>query len=124
MSRYLGMLLLLAATGCAGRWMALPEPIRPARRPVPLSYRVVLLNDSVVVLHDALIRNDSIVEVPDTSLERTSAPRTVALADAAVVEQWQPGGERIAGGISLTIVGGLLLFFYLLGRAVAGGGGS
>ena len=30
-----------------------------------VSYRVVLLNDWVVVLHDALIRNDSIVEVPD-----------------------------------------------------------
>ena len=117
-------LLLLTVTGCAGRWMELPEPIRPVRRPVPLSYRLVLLNDSVVVLHEALIRNDSIVEVPDTSPERTDAPRAVALADAAVVEQWQPGGERIAGGISLTIVGGLRLFFYLLGRAIGGGGGS
>jgi hypothetical protein len=122
MSRYLRMLLLLTATGCAGRWMELPEPIRPARRPVPLSYRVVLLKDSVVVLHDALIRNDSIVEVPDSGPERTGAPRAVALADAAVVEQWQPGGERITGGITLTIVGGLLLFFYLLSRAVGGPG--
>lgn len=122
MSRYMRMLLLLTATGCAGRWMELPEPIRPARRPVPLSYRVVLLNDSVVVLHDALIRNDSIVEAPDTSPARIGAPRAVALADAAVVEQWQPGGERIAGGVTLSIVAGLLVFAYVAFHGLGGPG--
>ena len=116
----------LAATGCAGRWMAVNEPLRPARRPVALSYRVVLLNDSVVILHDALIRNDGIVEVPGEEATRAGArpPRAVALADAARVERWQPGGQRIAGGVGLSVVGGLLLFFYLVGRAVGAGGGS
>ncbi len=108
------MQMLLAATGCAGRWMELPQPIRPARHPVPVSYRVVLLNDSVVVLHDALIRNDSIVEVPDSGPERFRPPRAVALADAAVVEQWQPRGERITGGVAVSIVGAVVAFIALL----------
>jgi hypothetical protein len=103
------MLLLLAATGCAGRWMAVNEPsrIRPTTVGPGRDYRVVLRNDSTVVLRNAGLHNDSLVEVP--------SGRAVALVDAAHVEFWQSKGERVAGGITLTLVGALVGFITFIG---------
>jgi hypothetical protein len=73
----------------------------------------VLRNNSVLVLHDAVVRNDSLVEVagPET--------RGVDLAEVIQVESWQPGGERITGGVALGIVVGVVALLTALGLAVA-----
>lgn len=121
MSRGVGLLLLLAATSCGGRWVALNDPshLRPATGP-RRDFRVVLRNDSSVILLDAIVRNDSIVELPNgqTALVRAGAVRSVALADADRVELWQPAGERVAGGLGLGVVAALLLAAYAIGRAI------
>lgn len=117
-SRCLSMLLLLAATGCAGRWMAVPQPSRmgPTTVGPGRDYRVVLRNDSTVVLRNAVVRHDSIVELPSgqTNRQRAGPARAVALAEAAHVEFWQSQGERVGGGISLTLVGALAAFITVL----------
>lgn len=84
----------------------------------------MLRNDSTLVLLDAVVRNDSIVEVPpeQTNIARAGPPRAVALADAVEVELWQSPGERVAGGVGLSIVAGLLLVFYAIARALSGPG--
>ncbi len=127
MSWRLGVLLLLAATGCGGRWLALSDPtrIQPSALGPRRDYRVVLRNDSTVVLFDAVVRNDSIVEVSENGAvpEHPGPLRAVALADAVCVELWQPAGERIAGGVGLIIVAGLLALFWAIGRALGGSGG-
>lgn len=122
----MGVLTLLAAAGCAGRWMTVPEPGRirqPAVGP-RRDYRVVLRNDSIVVLLDAVVRDDSIVELPSgqTSLERAGPPRGVALADVAQVELWQPGSERVVGGVTVTVVAVLAVVGYLFFRSLTGPG--
>lgn len=81
----MSLLALLLATGCAGRWLAVPEPSRmqPSKPGPRRDYRVVLRSDSVVMLLDAVVRDDSIVELPsgEPGLERAGPPRGVALAD-------------------------------------------
>ena len=124
MRRVPGLLVLLVAAGCGGRWMSVEQPIRPLPTRPPRDYRVVLRNDSVVVLHNAVVRNDSLVEVvrgegePDQAT--SPATRGVDLADAAQVETWQPRGERIGGGVALGVVAGFLAFIVAVGLAVAG----
>ncbi|HYL21613.1 MAG TPA: hypothetical protein VEU74_07615 [Gemmatimonadales bacterium] len=118
MSRLAGALLLLATTGCAGRWMAVPEPgsIRQPAVGPRRDYRAVLRTDSTVVLLDAVVRDDSVVELPSdqTSVQRSHPPRAIALADVVHLEQWQPGGERVAGGTALALVGGLAALLVLI----------
>ena len=122
MRRVPGLLVLLAAAGCAGRWLSVEQPIRPLPTRPARDYRVVLRNDSVLVLHNAVVRNDSLVEVVRGEPEATSpGTRGVDLADAAQVETWQPRGERIAGGVSLGIVAGILAFGVAIGLLVADG---
>jgi hypothetical protein len=122
----MGVLALLAAAGCAGRWMTVPEPGRLPQDIVGprRDYRAVLRNDSMVVLLDAVVRGDSIVELPkgQTRLERAGLPRAVALADVAQVELWQPGSERVAGGAALAVLAILAAIGYLIVRAVGGSG--
>lgn len=100
MTRVRGLLVLLATAGCAGRWLSVDQPILPLPTRPPRDYRVVLRNDSVLVLHDAVVRNDSLVEVArgEPSQAKPPALRGVDLGDVLRVEAWQPGGERIAGG--------------------------
>jgi hypothetical protein len=83
---------------------------------------VVLRNDSVLVLHNAVVRNDSLVEVVRGEPDQATSParRGVDLADAAQVETWQPRGERIGGGIALGVVAGILAFGLAIGLLVAG----
>jgi hypothetical protein len=120
---------VIAASGCvacAGRWMEVGEPgrIRPSAAGPRRDYRVLLRNDSTVLLLDAVVRNDSIAELPaeQASLKRVAPPRAVALDDVVTLEQWQPAGERIAGGTGLAIlaiVAGVLTFAAI---ALSGGG--
>ena len=113
MRRVPGLLVLVAAAGCAGRWLSVDQPILPLPNRPPRDYRVVLRNDSVLVLHDAMVRNDSLVEVA------RPAARGVDLADVVRVESWQPGGERITGGVALGIVAVVAALITAIGLAVA-----
>lgn len=109
----MGVAVLLALAGCTGRWLEVSESRSLPRDRTAHDYRIMLRNDSVVVLHDAISRNDSLVEVSGAT------PRAVALGDIAHLESWQPGGERVTGGIALTIVAGLLGFIYVIAHAVS-----
>jgi hypothetical protein len=119
--RVLGLLVLLAGASCAGRWLSVDQPIRPLPNRPPRDYRVVLRNDSVLVLRDAVVRNDSLVEVARGELSQATSPATrgVDLADAVQVEAWQPGGERIGGGVALGIVAAVVALLTAIGLAVA-----
>ena len=116
---------MVATTGCAGRWMAVTDPVaKLARDAYPRDYRVVLRHDSAVVLLDAVVRNDGVVEVPigETRRERAGPPRGVALADVVRLELWQSGGERVSGGVALGLVAGVIAFIAILAAALTGGG--
>lgn len=119
--RVLFVLVLAAATGCGGRWLSVDQPILPLPTRPPRDYRVVLRNDSVLVLHNAVVRNDSLVEVTrgEPSQPERPATRGVDLADVVQVEAWQPGGERATGGVALGIVAVVLAFLTAIGLAVA-----
>lgn len=82
---------------------------------------MVLRNDSVLVLHNAVVRNDSLVEVVlgEPGQATSPAPRGVDLADVVRVESWQPGGERITGGVVLGIVAVVGALIGAIGLAVA-----
>ncbi|HYL56314.1 MAG TPA: hypothetical protein VEU73_12150 [Gemmatimonadales bacterium] len=102
MRRVLGLLVLLAAAGCAGRWMSVDQPIRPLPTPPPRDYRVVLRNDSILILHDAVLRNDSLVELPRQPNDSGVQPSCgVDMLDVVRVEVWQSRGERMTGTIVL-----------------------
>ena len=115
------VLVLAAATGCGGRWLSVEQPILPLPTRPPRDYRVVLRNDSVLVLHDAVVRNDSLVEVARGEPSQTERPvlRGVDLADVVQVEAWQPGGERIAGGVIVTLLAIGATIAYIIGKAIA-----
>ena len=121
MRRALGLLVLLAAAGCAGRWLRVDQPILPLPTRPPRDYRVVLRNDSVLVLRDAVVRNDSLVEVARGEPSQREGPtlRGVDLGDVMQAEAWQPGGERVTGGVALGFVAVVLAFFTAIGLAVA-----
>ena len=109
------LLALLCLWGCAGHWMEVTEPGGSAiRDQYPRDFRVVLRNDSVVTLRDAIVRNDSLVETGG------GAPRGVALADVVRLEQWQSRGERMTGWAALALVGSLIVSILLIARAVGG----
>ena len=120
MRRVLGLLALLAAAGCAGRWLSVEQPIRPLPTRPPRDYRVVLRNDSVVVLHNAVVRNDSLVEVVrgETDQATSLATRGVDLLDIVRLEAWQSGGERDAGLVTLGLVTAGVGFLVLLALTV------
>ena len=110
------MVAVFAGGGCAGRWLTLGEPVaRQARDRHPRDYRVVLRGDSMVLMHDAVVRDDSLVEVGGGS-------HAVALADVQRVDLWQSGGERVTGVVGLGLVAGLFGLIWAVGRAVGGSG--
>lgn len=81
----------------------------------------------MVVLHDAVIRNDSLVELPRDPSDR-NAPhaepplRGVDLADVVRIEQWQSRGERITGGAVLIVLAGLGTIAYVVFHGIGGPG--
>jgi len=102
--------------GCAGRWLTAGEPMaRLERDRYPKDYRVVLRGDSVIVMHGAAFRDDSLVEVAGGS-------RAVALADVQRLDLWQSGGERVTGAVVLGLLAGLIGLIWAIGRAVGGSG--
>lgn len=105
--------MLLALAGCAGRWLEVSESRSLPRDRTARDYRITLRNDSVVVLHDAISRDDSLVEVS------REPPRAVALADIAHLESWQPGGERVAGTVTLTLLAILAAIGYIIAKSIA-----
>jgi len=119
--RVVVVLVLVAATGCAGRWLSVDQPILPLPNRPPRDYRVVLRNDSVLVLRNAVVRNDSLVEVARGEPGQAARPATrgVDLADVGQVEAWQPGGERITGGVALGILAVVGAVLTAIGLAIA-----
>ena len=125
MSRLLRVVVLIAATGCAGRWMGVEQqPIHPSPTRQPRDYRVVLRTDSVVVLHNAVVRDDSLVELPSEASagQAEPGPRGVALSDVVRMDQWQPKGERITGGVVLGVLAILGTVGYFIFRGFSGPG--
>jgi len=111
------LVALLWLWGWAGHWVEVTEPGGSViRDEYPRDFRVVLQNDSVVTLRDAIVRDDSLVETGG------GAPCGVALADVVRLEQWQSRGERVTGGVALALFGSLALLLWLVGRAVSGSG--
>ena len=124
LSRTFGLLALLGAAGCAGRWMRVGEPNIVLRDRYPRDFRVTLRNDSVIVLREAVARNDSLVEVPSgaTGRARVGSSRAVALADVERLDLWQEGGERVAGGVAVGLMGGVIALIAILAASLGGGG--
>lgn len=122
MRRVLVVLVLVAATGCAGRWLSVDQPIRPSPTRPPRDYRVVLRNDSVLILHSAVFRDDSLVELRQRNDSGVQPSRGVDMLDVVRVEAWSPGAERTAGGVIVTLLAGLLTVAYLLLRGLGGPG--
>ena len=116
------LLALLCLWGCAGRWLEVMEPGGSATRDqYPRDFRVVLRNDSVVTLRDAIVRNDSLVELPSEASagQAEPGPRGVALSDVVRIDQWQPRGERITGGVVLGVLAILGIVGYFLFRGLS-----
>ncbi len=72
-----------------------------------------------MVLHDALVRNDSLVERSrEQNSGATAPPRGVDLLDVVRLEEWQSGGERDAGLVTVGLVTAGVGFLVLLALTV------
>lgn len=95
------------AVACAGRWI---EPqSRELRDRYPRDIRVVLQNDSVVFLHEALLLGDTLIGAAsyDRDAAETGRPRAIALAEVQSLARWQSSGERVMGGSLVALIGAL-----------------
>ncbi len=104
--------------------MGVEQPIHPSLTFQPRDYRVVLKTDSVVVLHNAVVRDDSLVELASdpNAVQAEPGPRGVALSDVVRIDQWQPRGERITGGVVLSVLAILGTVGYFIFRGLSGPG--
>ncbi len=78
----------------------------------------------MVVLHNAVVRDDSLVELPSGPNSGQAEPglRGVELAYVVRIEQWQPRGERITGGVVLAVLAILGTVVYIVLRGLSGPG--